>query len=317
MPPQPQGPALTGTLRIFQVAGISVYVHWSWLVIAAIEFQFRRDAYGNYFWPILEYVSLFGIVLLHEFGHAFACRQVGGRADSIVLWPLGGVALVMPPPRPGAWLWSIVAGPLVNVVLVPITIGLVFAGRAGGLEETDDFDKFLVALAAMNVGLLVFNMLPIYPLDGGQALHALLWFVIGRAKSLMVACIVGLIGAVAFIGVAIFALDIWIGIMAAMGAYRCWQGIQQARLMSRIEEAPRHLDATCPSCDAHPLQGPFWHCDLCRARFDTFETQAECPNCLQYFTTTMCPECGASHPIWAWYDQKAPIPYRRRDDDES
>ena len=61
----------------------------------------------------------FLIVLLHEFGHALACRQVGGTANQIVLWPLGGVAYVNPPQRPGATLWSIAAGPLVNVALLP------------------------------------------------------------------------------------------------------------------------------------------------------------------------------------------------------
>lgn len=72
-------------------------------------------------WNIAEYLALFGIVLLHEFGHALACRQVGGKAERVVLWPLGGIALVQPPPRPGALLWSIAAGPLVNLVLVPLT----------------------------------------------------------------------------------------------------------------------------------------------------------------------------------------------------
>ena len=57
---------------------------------------------------------------MHEFGHALACRQVGGKANQIMLWPLGGVAYVSPPQRPGAMLWSIAAGPLVNVVLVPV-----------------------------------------------------------------------------------------------------------------------------------------------------------------------------------------------------
>src|SRR5438477_7968109 len=71
-------------------------------------------------WGVLEYLSLFVIVLIHEFGHALACRQVGGVANRIVLWPLGGVAFVNPPRRPGAYLWSIAAGPLVNVALIPI-----------------------------------------------------------------------------------------------------------------------------------------------------------------------------------------------------
>src|SRR5579864_5360255 len=60
------------------------------------------------------------VVLLHEYGHALACRQVGGTADRIVLWPLGGVAYVNPPPRAAATLWSIAAGPLVNVALLVI-----------------------------------------------------------------------------------------------------------------------------------------------------------------------------------------------------
>src|SRR5205823_4575722 len=69
---------------------------------------------------LLEYVSVFVIVLMHEFGHALACRQVGGIANRIVLWPLGGIAFVDPPRRPGAYLWSIAAGPLVNVILLPV-----------------------------------------------------------------------------------------------------------------------------------------------------------------------------------------------------
>src|SRR5262245_54322784 len=113
---------LSNSLRIFQIAGISVYVHWSWLIVAVIAFQFRRDTYASPIWNVIEYLSLFGIVLLHEFGHAFACRQVGGKADRIVLWPLGGIAFVSPPQRPGAVLWSIAAGPLVNLVLLPVTL---------------------------------------------------------------------------------------------------------------------------------------------------------------------------------------------------
>ena len=62
-------------------------------------------------WNILEYLALFVIVMLHEFGHVLACRQVGGRANRIVLRPLGGIIYVQPPQRPGATLWSITAAP--------------------------------------------------------------------------------------------------------------------------------------------------------------------------------------------------------------
>src|SRR5450755_663080 len=109
-----------GSIRLFQFKGIEVFLHWSWFLVGAYEVQ--RGGIGHYssvFWNVVEYLALFLIVLLHEFGHSLACRQVGGQANQIVLWPLGGVAYVDPPPRPGATLWSIAAGPLVNVALLP------------------------------------------------------------------------------------------------------------------------------------------------------------------------------------------------------
>src|SRR5208283_5202548 len=148
---------------------------------------------------------LFGIVLLHEFGHALACRQVGGTADRILLWPLGGVAYVNPPQRPGATLWSLAAGPLVNVALLVILSLLGILNRSLGLVETmPNAHAFLRALWFMNLGLLIFNMLPIYPLDGGQILRSLLWFVLGRARSLMAATVIGFVGVAGLIALAVY-----------------------------------------------------------------------------------------------------------------
>src|SRR5207237_7029453 len=101
-----------------------------------IEIQNRSGSYTSMTLNILEYLSLFGIVLMHECGHALACRQVGGRADQIVLWPLGGVAYVDPPPRPGATLWSIAAGPLLTVVLMPLLLIALFAAQKLGWEDS-------------------------------------------------------------------------------------------------------------------------------------------------------------------------------------
>ena len=109
-----------GSIRLFQFKGINVFLHWSWFLVAAYEIQSRKGRYSSITWNVLEYLALFLIVTLHEFGHSLACRQVGGQANQIVLWPLGGVAYVDPPQRPGATLWSIAAGPLVNVALLPV-----------------------------------------------------------------------------------------------------------------------------------------------------------------------------------------------------
>src|SRR5664279_3803090 len=117
-------PTHKGSFKIFTLAGISVFVHWSWFLVAIYSIQFRTHEFSSMIWNVLEYLSLFAIVLIHEFGHQLACRQVGGKTHDIVLWPLGGVAYVSPPQRPGAQLWSIAAGPLVNLVLIPVLAAL-------------------------------------------------------------------------------------------------------------------------------------------------------------------------------------------------
>src|ERR1022692_3582302 len=127
--------ARQGSIRMFRFSGIDVFLHWSWFLVAAFEIQNRKGTYSSVTWNVLEYLALFLIVTLHEFGHALACRQVGGIANQIVLWPLGGVAYVAPPPRPGATLWSIAAGPLVNVVLAPVLIVLWVLGYSLGWAE--------------------------------------------------------------------------------------------------------------------------------------------------------------------------------------
>jgi Zn-dependent protease len=103
----------SGSIHLFRFAGIDLFLHWSWFLVAAYEINGRARTYSSLTWNVLEYLALFLIVMLHEFGHALA-HQVGGIANRITLWPMGGVAYVNPPPRPGATLWSIAAGPLVN-----------------------------------------------------------------------------------------------------------------------------------------------------------------------------------------------------------
>src|ERR1039457_1887810 len=190
-----------GSIRLFRFCGIDVFLHWSWFLIALIEIQSGAARYSSIAWNALEYLALFLIVTIHEFGHALACRQVGGTANQIVLWTLGGVAYVNPPPRPGATLWSIAAGPLVNVALLPILYVFdVWSGSSGLTAVAPDAHKLLQMLLDIDFGLLAFNMLPIYPLDGGQILRSLLWFAVGRARSLMAATIVGFIGVAGLIG---------------------------------------------------------------------------------------------------------------------
>ena len=308
-------PTRQGSFHLFRVAGINVYLHWSWFIVAMLEISLRRGTYGSLAWNALEYLALFVIVLLHECGHSLACRSVGGKADEIVLWPLGGVAYVAPPQRPGATLWSIAAGPLVNVVLFFLLGGLlVLSGSTGWLDVAPDVIRFLRAVWYTNLVLLIFNLLPIYPLDGGQIVRSLLWFVIGRARSLMVASIIGFLGvAVMFLGVALMFLHglqqqaIWFGIIALFILANCWRGLQHARILARAARLPRRDGFKCPSCETAPPIGAWWTCSQCGKPFDTFETQAVCPHCGAQFEGTRCLDCGEMHSIEAWRIPPPPV----------
>jgi len=290
-----------GSFRLFRFSGIDVFLHWSWFLIAAYEINARAGNYSSRVWNLFEYLALFLIVTLHEFGHALACRQVGGTSNQIVLWPLGGVAYVNAPPRPGATLWSLAAGPLVNVALVPILWLIGLSSRLTGWGHTmPDAHDLLIAVWWINIALLAFNMLPIYPLDGGQILRSLLWFVIGRARSLQVATMFGFVGVVGLVAFAVWIKSVWFGVLAVFILMNSWRGLQEARARLRLEKLPRRGAFACPSCKASPPVGNIWICGQCGKPFDMFESQAGCPHCGARFGTTRCLECGQLHPLSEW-----------------
>lgn len=301
-------PTKQGSIHLFRLFGIDVYLHWAWF-LAVLYFVNGARGYSSTLWSVLECLALFAIVLIHEFGHQLACRQVGGKTHDIILWPLGGVAYVSPPQRPGAQLWSIAAGPLVNVALFPILTMVLFLTQSAGWEDTmRDTYHFVTTLWFINAVLLAFNLLPIYPLDGGQILRSLLWFVFGRARSLMIATVIGLAGIVAFIPIVIWANQFWYYLLAAFALLNCWGGLKQARAMMKVANAPRREGFACPECKTAPPQGAFWVCGKCRNPFDTFETHGICPHCSTEYSATSCPECGSLRPITEWesYGQAPP-----------
>jgi Zn-dependent protease len=223
---------MSGAFPIFRVAGIQVYLHFTWFLVAWYEINSGKLRYESPTWAVIEYVGLFAIVLLHEFGHAFACRSTGGRADRIVLWPLGGLAFVDPPPRPGAVLWSIVAGPLVNVVLFPLFFLVTFAtGSHGWIDISPDIHRFLVSIYSINLVLLIFNLLPFYPLDGGQIVRALLWFKFGPIRSLKIAGVLGVVGAICLGAAALSFGSLWTGVIAFFLFSQAAAAIQRAKAM--------------------------------------------------------------------------------------
>jgi len=297
-----------GTLQIFRFRGINVYLHWSWFLVAAFEIADRGHAYSAVYWNVLEYLALFLIVTMHEFGHALACRQTGGTAEQIVLWPLGGVAYVNPPQRPGAMLWSIAAGPLVNVALLPILSVLVAVSHsaAWGASMPNAY-RLLATLWWINLGLLIFNMLPVYPLDGGQILRSLLWFPLGRARSMTVSVVIGFVGAAGMLIYAIRQQNIWMGLIAAYVLINCQTAWRYAQALTKLDKLPRRDGFACPQCRVAPPMGNFWVCNHCKKTFDTFASGAICPSCATAFPVTKCVECGQVRPLNQWIVPVAPL----------
>ncbi len=274
-----------GSFRLFRLAGVDLFLHWSWFLVAAFEISDRAKSYSSLSWNVLEYLALFLIVLLHEYGHALACRQVGGTANQIVLWPL------------------------VNVALLIVLSVLSTLNRSLGWAETmPNAHALLRSVWLINLVLLIFNLLPIYPLDGGQILRSLLWFAVGRARSLMVTTIIGFVGVAGFIILALRMQSVWFGVLSVFILTSCWRGLRQAQALSRILESPRRDGFTCPSCTAAPPVGNFWMCGQCRKRFDTFQTQAICPNCATQFAVTACLDCGRQRPMSEWIVSAPPQP---------
>ncbi len=219
----------SGVIRLFRFAGIQVFLHFSWFLVAAIYISGYIRRYESPVWGVLEYISVFAIVLIHEFGHALACRQVGGIANRIVLWPLGGIAFVDPPRRPGAYLWSIAAGPLVNVILLPVLAFVSMMAQAS--LPGSDVAVFFRDLNFINAVLLGFNLLPVFPLDGGQIVRGLLWFPFGEIRSLQISSVIGLVGGAILGIVGLMAGSVWWAVLAFFLLSRAWYGWQQAKAM--------------------------------------------------------------------------------------
>lgn len=186
---------LNWSLKVGRFFGIDVRIHWTLLLLAASRlFQAAVTDTALLSIAAQQMGILFGLVLLHEFGHCFAARSVGGDADNVVLWPLGGLAYVQAPNRPWPQCWTALGGPLVNVVIAVALTAFFWTD-----SHVVDFDllthwwgaNFLGNLYRINMALLVFNLLPAFPMDMGRVLQCLLWMKFGFYRATMIAQAVG------------------------------------------------------------------------------------------------------------------------------
>ncbi len=166
--------------KIGEVAGIGIYVHATFgllILFLFYESWMQGRSLGNAIAGLLFYVAIFACIILHELGHALTAQRFGIRTRDITLLPIGGLArLERMPDKPGQELGVALAGPAVNLVIAAaIYVALAALGISPRWTRLGLMGgNFLVRLMAVNLGLIAFNLIPAFPMDGGRVLRALL-----------------------------------------------------------------------------------------------------------------------------------------------
>jgi Zn-dependent protease len=208
---------------------------------------------------------LFAIILLHEFGHCFAARSVGGEANDILMWPLGGLAYADAPKRAWPQFWTAAGGPLVNVILCVLAAGGLFVLNHGTgipwnplqrqffLPHGSTFAYYLWFIFTLSWGLLLFNLLPIFPLDGGRLLQGLLWFKLGHYRASMIAYVVGMVGAVLMTMYGIAFFFSWFGQVLCFIGVSCFLTCYSSRMALKAA-GPYESDDTTDYSAAYEIE---------------------------------------------------------------
>jgi Zn-dependent protease/CBS domain-containing protein len=213
------------SLPIARLAGTEVKIHvtflllliWIWIM------HYQIGGSGAAWQGVTFVLAVFLCVLLHEFGHVLAARQFGIRTPDITLLPIGGLArLERMPDKPAQELVVAIAGPLVNVVIAAVL--LAYSSSPVALLTLSEVENpetgFIARLAGVNVFLVLFNLIPAFPMDGGRVLRALLAFVMPWARATRIAATIGqgfafLLG---FVGLLYNPLLIFIAIFVYLSA---------------------------------------------------------------------------------------------------
>jgi Zn-dependent protease len=240
---------MSWSVAIFRASGITVRVHIFFLLYILIELgrslAASTDSPGPSSMAItaIMLAALFTVVLLHEFGHCYACRLVRGEADEILMWPLGGLAFCQPPQHWKAHLITAIGGPMVNVVILSLTIPMLgmITGEWLSVAVPNPFVLLpayfydeprwtvlvLYALNYVSFVLLLFNLLPIFPLDGGRIVQAALWKSMGYTMSMRYSVYAGYIGAILLFVVGFIMGEMMLVMISIMGGVTCYLTLKQ------------------------------------------------------------------------------------------
>ncbi len=253
--------------KIGTAFGIPLYLHSTILLLPALVLVSQwDDGWFNAFVMTVLTAAIFGCVLLHELGHALTARLFGVRTRDITLYPIGGVAsLERMPEKPLQEMAIAVAGPAVNLVLVGLLLPAAFLAPKGLTAfRLDDglavmAAKFTIILMVANGALMVFNLLPAFPMDGGRVFRAFLALMMDRVRATEIASAVGVALALLLIAVGFASPFTGFGtpILALVGAFVAFVGrmelmgvrqqAEQARWAAAEEDPVVEDDTPAPS----------------------------------------------------------------------
>ncbi|QEG43085.1 site-2 protease family protein [Roseimaritima ulvae] len=249
---------MLGSWNLGKFAGIEVRIHWTFLLLPMwIYFSSLVAGSGAAAASVavLLILAIFGCVVLHEYGHALTARLFGIPTKDITLLPIGGVARLERMPRsPLQELAIAVAGPAVNVVIAfALFVGLALPAVGALLPAA--VVGFLSKLAWVNVALVVFNMLPAFPMDGGRVLRASLALFMPYATATRAAARVGQIAAIGFAILGLFNGNPMLVLLAAF-VFLAAKG--EAMMVAREQgaEAATGSDAYRPQSDPRAAYQP-------------------------------------------------------------
>ncbi len=269
------------SFTLFRVRGIRISVDWSWFIVLFLVIFWLSDFYGTlldqpsgstepYLLAVASAAGFFGSIVLHELGHAFVALRNGIGIKQISLWIFGGVAQMdRESDSPGTEFKVAAGGPVVTLLIavVLVAVGLLTVGWSSFREAlemninagTPGITAMIAWLAAVNVIVLVFNLLPAFPMDGGRIVRAIAWKVTGkRSSATRFAAGLGRIFGYIFIGLGVlWAISgnvfsgVWLALIGVLITGSARAAGQQTNVSSRLEDVK-----VSDVMDEHPVAIP-------------------------------------------------------------